>query len=483
MSALKIAQCDLDEIPDLPAESWAEDSVRVIREEMVEWLRAQLIRNRHFGFHDPRAVWLLPIWDEICAELGVEVRYMLCVREPAQVAQSVEALGLERMAENPLVAQLIKQTFDLGLWENMDQPAATAGRFAQDLYDRIVGCAPAGCLDQSVRSVAGDIIAFAAFVQPMLSTFGGGRVRSASGEGGVRPRAKRGCALRANSYAARCGQRVRTDADARSRKYAASNQDDGEGWPPVHDFDDATNSFRMLGVPYVDFLTALHTHLTPRTYLEVGTETGTSLALAGCDAIAVDPQFQLAVTATGNRRRTFFFQMPSDTFFATENVRQLLGRPVDMVFLDGMHRFEFLLRDLIGAEAACHPRSLILLHDCVPLNPRMALRQWLPGESFEKDTAGMWTGDVWKLLPILKKYRPDLRLHVLDCPPTGLVAINSVDPASHVLADCSYDIVDEHAATVMDENRLRSLWEELEMTDSGPLCEEPDRLTELFSLY
>ena len=251
----------------------------------------------------------------------------------------------------------------------------------------------------------------------------------------------------------------------------------------MHDFDDATNSFRLLGVPYADFLTALHTHLTPRTYLEVGTETGSSLALAGCDAIAVDPQFQLDVTATGNRRRTFFFQMPSDTFFASENVRELLGRPVDMVFLDGMHRFEFLLRDLIGTEAACHPRSLILLHDCVPLNPRMALRQWLPGGPSETETAPFWTGDVWKLLPILKKYRPDLRLHVLDCPPTGLVAITRVDPASHVLADRYYDIIDEHAATVMDENRLRSLWEELEMTDSGPLCEEPDRLTELFSLY
>lgn len=35
----------------------------------------------------------------------------------------------------------------------------------------------------------------------------------------------------------------------------------------------------------------------------------------------------------------------------------------------------------------------------------------------------------------------------------------------------------------MDENRLRSLWEKLEITDSAPLCEEPDRLTELFSLY
>ena len=72
---------------------------------------------------------------------------------------------------------------------------------------------------------------------------------------------------------------------------------------------------------------------------------------------------------------------------------------------------------------------------------------------------------------------------MLDCPPTGLVAITRVDPASRILADCYYDIVDEHAATVMDDNRLRSFWEELEMTDSRPLCEEPDRLTELFSLY
>ncbi|WP_407688582.1 glycosyltransferase 61 family protein [Mycobacterium sp. HUMS_1102779] len=250
----------------------------------------------------------------------------------------------------------------------------------------------------------------------------------------------------------------------------------------MHQFIHTTNSFRLLGVPYLDFLAALHTHLTPRTYLEVGTARGDSLELAGCDAIAVDPGFQLEVTATGKRRRTFFFQMTSDDFFTTENVRELLGRPVDMAFLDGLHRFEFLLRDLIGTEAACHPRSLILLHDCVPLNPRMALRQWLPGGPLETETASFWTGDVWKLLPILKKYRPDLRLHVLDCPPTGLVAITRLDPASRILADSYYDIVDEYAATVMDDNRLRSFWEELEMTDSRPLCEEPDRLTSLFSL-
>jgi hypothetical protein len=247
----------------------------------------------------------------------------------------------------------------------------------------------------------------------------------------------------------------------------------------MHDFDDATGSFRMLGVPYLDFLAAFHTHLMPRAYLEVGE----ALSVAACDAIAVGPQFQLKAGATGNRRRTLFFQMPSDTFFATENARELLGRPVDMAFLDGMHRFEFLLRDLIGAEAVCHRRSLILLHDCVPLNPRMASRRWLPGDPSEKETADFWTGDVWKLLPILKKYRPDLRIHVFDCPPTGLIAITRVDPASRILTDSYYDIVDQHAHSNLDDDALRSFWDELQLTDSKPLWEEPHRLTELFSLF
>jgi Glycosyltransferase 61 len=246
--------------------------------------------------------------------------------------------------------------------------------------------------------------------------------------------------------------------------------------------DNATATFRLSGVGYIEFLNALHTHLTPRSYLEVGTATGASLAVAGCDTIAVDPRFAVPAGASGNRTRTFFFQMTSDDFFATENAPALLGRPVDMAFLDGLHRFEYLLRDFIGTEAACHPRSLILLHDCVPANTRMALRQFQPGDSSERDTADWWTGDVWKLLPILREYRPDLRLHVLDCPPTGLVAITRLDPASSVLADCYYEIVDQHAASVLDEDRLRSFWDKLELTASRPLCEEPDRLTELFTL-
>ncbi|WP_156688298.1 class I SAM-dependent methyltransferase [Mycobacterium sp. Marseille-P9652] len=251
----------------------------------------------------------------------------------------------------------------------------------------------------------------------------------------------------------------------------------------MNENDIATGKYRLSGVSYIEFLSALHTHLTPRSYLEVGTATGDSLNVASCDTIAVDPEFQVQAGATGSRKRTFLFQMTSDDFFATEDAPALLGRPVDMAFLDGLHRFEYLLRDFIGAEAACHPRSLILLHDCVPANTRMASRQPRAGDPSEGDTAHWWTGDVWKLLPILREYRPDLRLHVLDCPPTCLVAVTRLDPESSVLADCYYEIVDQYAGLVLDEDRLRALWDKLELTASRPLYEQPDRLTELFTFY
>jgi hypothetical protein len=62
--------------------------------------------------------------------------------------------------------------------------------------------------------------------------------------------------------------------------------------------DNATATFGLSGVGDIEFLTAVHTHLAPRSYLEVGAATGVSLAVAGCDAIAVDPRFEIKASAT-----------------------------------------------------------------------------------------------------------------------------------------------------------------------------------------
>ena len=178
------------------------------------------------------------------------------------------------------------------------------------------------------------------------------------------------------------------------------------------------------GVGYIELIKLIADTVVPRTYLEIGMAGGASLSVVRADCISVDPGFAITTDVLSQRKRSLFFRMPSDEFFRDYNPQQLLGDQIDLAFLDGMHRLEFLLRDFINTERACHARSTIFLHDCLPTNTLMAGRVQLPNHA--------WTGDVWPLLPILKKYRPDLRVRCADCPPTGLVIVDNLDPQSQI---------------------------------------------------
>ena len=129
-----------------------------------------------------------------------------------------------------------------------------------------------------------------------------------------------------------------------------------------------------------------------------------------------------------------------------------------MAFLDGMHHFEYLLRDFMNTERCCRQHSLILLHDCLPLNMRMAEREWRVDPDEAEETRGWWAGDVWRLLPALKKYRPDLCVTFLDCPPTGLVAITNLDPRSAIFQREYGSVLDEFGAVDLASYGLKRLW-------------------------
>lgn len=234
---------------------------------------------------------------------------------------------------------------------------------------------------------------------------------------------------------------------------------------------------RHSGELYVRFLDFLHQTLRPRSYLEIGTQTGVSLAVARCPAVAIDPEFQIDRAALGARSQTFLFQMGSDEFFRDHDVRTFFPRGVDLCFLDGMHRLEYLLRDFANAEKACHARSMIVLHDCLPLDARMAERV------FSGQPGSMWAGDVWKLIPILKEHRPDLRVLFVDAPPTGLALVTDLDPGSTALADRYYEVLDPVAGLSLDEYGLRRLYESYPMLSSRKLIESPHALTSFFSLF
>jgi hypothetical protein len=225
----------------------------------------------------------------------------------------------------------------------------------------------------------------------------------------------------------------------------------------------------LPGIPYFDFLRNVSLQLEPKTYFEIGTAGGRSAACFNCDTICVDPNFQFDNNPIGLRRRMFFFQMPSDEFFGLYDLSTLFPDGIDVAFLDGLHLFEALLKDFINTERFCRSGSLVLIHDCLPRNLRMAERSFRLDKDENPSTRGAWTGDVWRLLPILKDYRPDLRVAVLDCPPTGLVAVSNLNRRSTVLTDRYEEIVNRYSCIELSSFGIRRLEHVFPLLNTRPL--------------
>lgn len=190
---------------------------------------------------------------------------------------------------------------------------------------------------------------------------------------------------------------------------------------------------------YYDILHIIHTRMKPKTYVEIGVARGRSLALvrSGITAVGVDPD-------TGIHERLFFhspensphlFRLTSDDFFSSYNLPDILGQPtVDVAFLDGLHLFEQTLRDFINVERFAGPGSVVLIHDCLPVNALVAERN---------RQSGFWLGDVWKIIPCLKTIRPDLDIVTLPVKPSGLAVVRNLDSTSRVL-ERQFNNITEH---------------------------------------
>jgi hypothetical protein len=87
------------------------------------------------------------------------------------------------------------------------------------------------------------------------------------------------------------------------------------------------------------------------------------------------------------------------------------------------------------------------------------------------------------MLFTLKQYRPDLRVHALDCPPTGLVLVSRLDPESTVLGEAYYDIVDSIGTVPLDADRLRELWSLYPLVDSRHLAANRSELSMMYPAY
>lgn len=176
-----------------------------------------------------------------------------------------------------------------------------------------------------------------------------------------------------------------------------------------------------------EMLTLIHHNLAPDIYLEIGVQSGKSLALAKCEAIGVDPMPHVNIALS---ERTTVMAMTSDEFFHG-HAASLVKNPPDLVFIDGMHLFEYTLRDFMHVERLAAPCTLVVIDDIFPAHPAQAER---------RRRTRTWTGDVWKVFEILSRYRPDLFFLPVNTSPTGLLLIAGLQPANQVLWD-NYDSI------------------------------------------
>lgn len=199
--------------------------------------------------------------------------------------------------------------------------------------------------------------------------------------------------------------------------------------PPRHS-DTQVEAHKGKG-SYLEVLKRLHQWVQPDLYLEIGVFSGRSLSLARCEAWGIDPQPNIAVELTEQHR---LFAMTSDAFFAFDAPELLDKRAIDLAFIDGMHLFEFALRDFMAIERYSHPHTVVVVDDVFPNHPLQAER--------ERKTV-TWTGDVWKLAHCLTAKRPDLQLTFLDTHPAGSLIITGLK-SQHRLLTNQYNGLVQH---------------------------------------
>lgn len=96
------------------------------------------------------------------------------------------------------------------------------------------------------------------------------------------------------------------------------------------------------------------------------------------------------------------YVMTSDQFFSTIPKEQVY----DIVFIDGLHLKDQVLRDVNNSLNHLSPNGVIVMHDCSPKKPEHATGHY--------KGYGVWNGTVWEAFAHLRMTRTDLSMWTVD---------------------------------------------------------------------
>lgn len=209
----------------------------------------------------------------------------------------------------------------------------------------------------------------------------------------------------------------------------------------------ACASERLPGPPYYSVLRWIHETLRPERYLEIGIRSGDSLRLALQETrcIGIDPAPQVDTPLTANTR---VLTMTSNEFFDSCNLADIWGVDTfSLAFVDGLHLFEQALLDFAHLERLATPGSIVMIHDCLPLDAATSDRT---------RNTHFYSGDVWKAAMCLKNRRPDLKVKTIRTGPTGLCLVGNFRSHSDLSLRIYNDCVAEYLPLAFADYQSRA---------------------------
>lgn len=135
----------------------------------------------------------------------------------------------------------------------------------------------------------------------------------------------------------------------------------------------------------------------------------------------------------------------SDDFFRLNKAH------FDVVFIDGLHIYDQVHRDIENAIKFLKPGGWVAIHDMLPLN---AIQEHVPNIS-----PGPWCGDVWKTaFELTKSTGIDFKLIMID---NGIGLFKVKEPGAK-LADCSEELMNQRFQYLYENIKELPLihWEE-----------------------
>jgi len=94
------------------------------------------------------------------------------------------------------------------------------------------------------------------------------------------------------------------------------------------------------------------------------------------------------------------YQMTSDEFFDNK-----ITQKYDIIFIDGLHIFEQVYKDIINSLKALNENGVIVVHDCNPITEITQRRV---------RASDAWHGDVWKSIVKLRIENQELEICTVD---------------------------------------------------------------------